>query len=172
MPEAMELSERQLDQIREVVQENLAAWMERIPVRNALPTDPVLLERIVRVEDELKNQRELMQQGFHLMEKRFDQIDKRFEQVDKRIEDLRFDTAARFEQVGKRIEDLRSDTAARFEQVDKRFEQMRQDMNDRFLEMDSRFERADRRRTFWGVMTSVLITVVVAASTAITLVLG
>ncbi len=42
-------------------------------------------ERIIRVEEELKHQRELMKQGFDLMEKRFEQIDKRFEQVDKRF---------------------------------------------------------------------------------------
>jgi len=43
-------------------------------------------ERIVRVEEELKHQRELMLEGFRQMEKRFEQIDKRFEQIDKRFE--------------------------------------------------------------------------------------
>jgi septation ring formation regulator EzrA len=61
-----------------------------------------LRERTIRVEEELKHQRELMQEGFKQMEKRFEQVDKRFEQVEKR-----------FEQIDKR-----------FEQVDKRFEQM------------------------------------------------
>jgi hypothetical protein len=37
---------------------------------------------------ELKNQRELMQQGFALMEKRFEQMDNRFEQSDRRFESL------------------------------------------------------------------------------------
>jgi len=45
-----------------------------------------LRERIVRVEEELKHQRELMLQGFKQMEKRFEQVDKRFEQIDKRFE--------------------------------------------------------------------------------------
>ena len=45
-----------------------------------------LRERIVRVEEELKHQRELMLEGFKQMEKRFEQIDKRFEQIDKRFE--------------------------------------------------------------------------------------
>jgi hypothetical protein len=44
-----------------------------------------LRERMVRVEEELKHQRELMKQGFDLMDKRFEQVDKRFEQVDKRF---------------------------------------------------------------------------------------
>ena len=47
-----------------------------------------LRERMVRVEEELRHQRELMQQGFHLMEKRFEQIDKRFEQVDERFDTM------------------------------------------------------------------------------------
>ncbi|NEV64280.1 hypothetical protein [Thiorhodococcus minor] len=52
-----------------------------------------LRERMVRVEEELKHQRELMRQGFEAMAKRFEQVDKRFEQVDKRFEqvDKRFD---------------------------------------------------------------------------------
>ena len=56
-------------------------------------------ERIVRVEEELKHQRELMIEGFSRVDKRFEQmmtemdarftqVDKRFEQVDKRFEAL------------------------------------------------------------------------------------
>lgn len=56
-------------------------------------------ERIVRVEEELKHQRELMIEGFSRVDKRFEQMmtemdarftqaDKRFEQVDKRFEAL------------------------------------------------------------------------------------
>ena len=54
-----------------------------------------LRERIVRVEEELKHQRELMLQGFEQVDKRFEQVDKRFEQVDRR-----------FEQVDKRFESM------------------------------------------------------------------
>ena len=56
-------------------------------------------ERRVWVEEELKHQRALMQQGFALMEKRFEQIDKRFEQVDKRFEQI---DRRRFEDMIKR----------------------------------------------------------------------
>jgi hypothetical protein len=57
-----------------------------------------LRERMVRVEEELRHQRELMREGFAQMEKRFEQVDKRFEQADERFEDMqsymdkRFDT--------------------------------------------------------------------------------
>jgi len=58
-----------------------------------------LRERTIRVEEELKHQRELMLQGFKQvdrrfeenrieMEKRFEQVEKRFEQVEKRFEEM------------------------------------------------------------------------------------
>jgi hypothetical protein len=43
-----------------------------------------LRERMVRVEEELKHQRELMRQGFEQMDKRFEQVDKRFDEMLKR----------------------------------------------------------------------------------------
>ena len=59
--------------------------------------DAQLLERMVRVEEELKAQRELMDQRFAAVDKRFEDLmahsDKRFEAVDRRFEamDKRFD---------------------------------------------------------------------------------
>ena len=47
-----------------------------------------LRERMVRVEEELRHQRELMREGFAQMEKRFEQIDKRFESVQQDIRNL------------------------------------------------------------------------------------
>jgi chromosome segregation ATPase len=84
-----------------------------------------LRERMVRVEEELRHQRELMREGFAQMDQRhqelrqdmaarFEQVDKRFEQVDKR-----------FEQVDKR-----------FEQVDRRFEGVQQDIRELQRRMD------------------------------------
>ena len=88
-----------------------------------------LRERMVRVEEELKHQRDLMRQGFEQVEKRLEQIDKRFEQIDKRFEQV----DKRFEQVDKRFEQVDK----HFEQVDKRFEQVDQ----RFDEMIKRSDR-------------------------------
>jgi len=91
-------------------------------------------ERIVRVEEELKNQREIlnlmlaqMDKRFEMSEKRFEQVDKRFEQVDKHFEQV----DKHFEQVDKRFEQVDK----RFEQVDKRFEELRDDMNRGFKMM-------------------------------------
>ncbi|MCG5516531.1 MULTISPECIES: hypothetical protein [unclassified Ectothiorhodospira] len=52
-----------------------------------------LRERMVRVEEELKHQRELMREGFEQMDKRFEQVDKRLDQMDRRLDkmDGRFD---------------------------------------------------------------------------------
>jgi len=65
-----------------------------------------LLERMVRVEEELKAQRELMDQRFAAVDKRFEDLmaysDKRFEAVDRRFDDVN----KRFEAVDKRFDDM------------------------------------------------------------------
>jgi len=63
-----------------------------------------LRERTIRVEEELKHQRDLMIEGFKQMEKRFEQVDKRFEQVDKRFESIQLEMNRRFEQTDKHFE--------------------------------------------------------------------
>ena len=103
----MPLTQEILDELQTFVKENVGEWITEI----SLGKPPVvyeieLRERMVRVEEELKHQRELMQQGFALMEKRFDQADNRFEQADNRFETHRQDMNTRFEQVDKRFEDL------------------------------------------------------------------
>lgn len=102
---AMPLSDQDLEQIKH----HLTDWMDSKLLQSQWVPGPELLERSVRVEEELKHQRLLMRESFEQFEKRFELIEKRFEQVDKR-----------FEQVDKRFEQV--DT--RFEQVDKRFEQV------------------------------------------------
>ena len=92
----MPLAQEDIDQIRKLIREEVEA---RIPA-GTVRYDLELRERIVRVEEELKHQRELMEQGFRLMEKRFEQIDKRFEQIDKRFEQM----DQRFERLTDRIE--------------------------------------------------------------------
>ena len=89
-----------------------------------------LRERTIRVEEELKHQRELMLEGFKAMDKRFEQMDKRFEQVDKRFEqvDKRFE-AMQLE-MNKRFEQMREESINRFEQIDKQFEKQGQAIMD------------------------------------------
>jgi len=90
----MELTEGDLEQVGNYVQMHLFEWLPAPVVQ--------LSERIIRVEEELKAQRDLMKQGFEQMEKRFEQVDKRFEQVDKRFEQV----DKRFEQADKRFDDF------------------------------------------------------------------
>lgn len=103
----MALAQEDIEQIEILIRENISERLlaQNVNVRYELD----LRERTIRVEEELKHQRELMVEGFKQMERRFEQVDKRFEQVEKRLEQV----DKRFEQVDKR-----------FEQVDKRFEQV------------------------------------------------
>ncbi len=90
-----------------------------------------ILERIIRIEEEIKSHRMLTESLVHQMDKRFEQVDKRFEQVDKRFEQV----DKRFAQIDKRFEEVDK----RFEQVDKRFEQLIHQMDKRFEQVDKRF---------------------------------
>ena len=112
-----------------------------------------LYERMVRVEEELKHQRELILNVMKMM-------DKRFAEVDKRFEEMRSDMNMRFEQVDKR-----------FEQVDKRFEDLRTDMNRRFedmrTDMSNRFEQVDRRFSMMMWFTGIGFTLVTTIITGV-----
>ena len=96
-----------------------------VPRAETVDVPAALLERMVRVEEELKALRVLMDERFGFMERRFEAVDKRFEAVDKRFEavDKRFEAVdKRFEDMNKRFEDLIGHIDKRFETVDKRFE--------------------------------------------------
>jgi aryl carrier-like protein len=82
------LSQQDLERVGEYVRSHLSEWL----------SSDVLDQQanMVRIQEELRNQRELMTAGFdktdvrfqdliHQFDKRFEQIDKRFEQVDKRL---------------------------------------------------------------------------------------
>ena len=107
---AMPLSDQDLEQIKH----HLTDWMDSKLLQSQWVPGPELLERSVRVEEELKHQRLLMRESFEQFEKRFELIEKRFEQVDKR-----------FEQVDKRSNKSMN---RRFEQVDKRLDLQQQEI--------------------------------------------
>ena len=117
----MALTHEDLEQVKTFVQSHLIEWLPQ-PVLQ-------LNERIVRVEEELRHQRELMKQGFADMGRRFEEAqansDSRFADMDKRFEELREDMNKRFEQVDKRFEQIDK----RFEQSDKRFDDMHRHSN-------------------------------------------
>ena len=101
----MSLQEEDLEQITVYVREHLDEWMREMRLGKPLEVYEIeLRERTVRVEEELRHQRELMQEGFSRMDRRFEQVDRRFEQVDRHFEELREDMDRRFEQITRRID--------------------------------------------------------------------
>ena len=98
----MALAQEDIEQIQLLIRKSIAETPEVVNANVRYELD--LRERTIRVEEELKHQRELMLTGFAQMEKRFEQVDKRFEQVDKRFEQMQIDMNKRFELVDKQLE--------------------------------------------------------------------
>jgi hypothetical protein len=91
----MALAQEDIDQIQWLIKKTLSETPETLNANVRYELD--LRERTIRVEEELKHQRELMVEGFK-------QMDKRFEQVDKRFEQMQVETTKRFEQLTSRID--------------------------------------------------------------------
>ena len=136
-----------------------------------------LFERMVRVEEELKSQREMMDERFGLMVRRFD--DQR-EATDRRFDDQRQFLAERFEAMDKRFHDQREANAKRFDDQreiltdrfrasDKRFDDHLGYLSDRFEAVDQRFEaltgQMNRRFTTLTWMIGISFTVIATLST-------
>ena len=85
MSSAMDLSEKSLETIGRYVRQNLPEWLQQMELPGRREWELQLTERIVRVEEELKAQRELMQQGFAGVEKRLELGEKRLEQVARQL---------------------------------------------------------------------------------------
>ena len=145
----MTLKQKDFGAIGDYVKSHLTEWLQEPVV--VFGANTALFERMVRVEEELKHQRDIMVAGFQRMDERFEQVEKRFEQVDKRFDqvDKRLDQVdKRLDQVDKRLDQVDK----RFEQVDKRFEQVDkrfEEFNQRFFEMSrqshSRFTAFTKR---------------------------
>ena len=86
----------------EFIKQYLGEWLTEVSLGKPPAVYEIeLRERMIRVEEELKHQRELMQQGFAMMDKRFDAVDKRFEEIQQQMD-------KRFEAVDKRFEEITS----------------------------------------------------------------
>ena len=125
MGEPVMLKEEDVVRIGDYVKPWLREMVDRMAPRAQTEVGAELLERMVRVEEELRAQRELMDERFGFMERRFEAIDQRFadlmRHIDQRFEasDKRF--AERFEASDKRFADLMRHIDQRFDAVDKRF---------------------------------------------------
>ena len=84
-----------------------------------------LIERTVRVEEELRSLREMSESKFESLQRemnaRFEAVYERFEAGEKSFEALQREMNARFDASEKRFEALHREMNARFEAMDKRF---------------------------------------------------
>jgi len=127
----MALAQEDIEQIQKLI--NQSCLKNQYESNQNIHYELEIRERIVRVEEELKNQREIILEGFKQSDKRFEQVDKRFESVQHNMD-------------------------KRFEQVDKRFESMQSTINNGFKEINRRMDRF----MFWslGITISVGLFVV------------
>ena len=95
----MTLSEHDLQYIGQYVRAELPGWLKDMGPWAALGSE--LLERIVRVEEELKAQREILLNYVQSSNERFADMNRRFEDVNKRFDDVN----KRFDDVNKRFDD-------------------------------------------------------------------
>ena len=146
MAEPVMLREEDVGRIGDYVKPWLRELVDgMVPQAETVGVGSALLERMVRVEEELKAQRELMAERFGFVEQRFEASERRFDDLIAHL-DKRFDAVdGRFEAVDKRFDALLAHSDKRFDAVDKRFEEMRADSDRRFEAVDRRFEAVDRR---------------------------
>ena len=159
MSVAMEFTKEQLEQIGSYIESNFDRFGAKSNVVQLRPYDIQLIERMTRIEEELKTQRELflkqnetMQFGFNQMDKRFEQIDKRFESMQKQM-DVRFDIMQK--NMDKRFESTQK-------QMDVRFEMMQKNMDTRFDDVNKKFSMM-----MW--MTSAGFTIIATVITLLTI---
>jgi exonuclease VII large subunit len=105
--------------VLEVVESRLSRALEEYIERNEVRIKELaLMERVIRVEEELKALRQMSETRFETMDERFEALQRemnaRFEAVDKRFEALQREMNARFEA-------LQREMNVRFEAMDKRF---------------------------------------------------
>ena len=105
--------------VSEVVESRLNRALEEYIERNEVRIKELaLMERVIRVEEELKALRQMSEIRFETMDERFEALQRemntRFEAVDKRFEALQREMNARFEA-------LQREMNVRFEAMDKRF---------------------------------------------------
>ena len=126
MEQIMDLTEEQLKQIGEYVSRNFDELIERSPYARTRSYEIAVIERVTRVEEELKSQRDLMMKQHEMTMFGFQQMEKRFEAMQNYM-DTRFESSQNY--------------------LDKRFESLQKSADDRFASIDKRFDDVNRRFT-------------------------
>ena len=132
----MELTAEDLKPIVEpLVKELIAKFVQENELR---ARELSLMERVVRVEEELKNLNKMLMVIEEANQKRFEAMEKRLETMEKANQ--------------QRFEALQREMDKRFEAMEKRFEAMEKANQQRFealqREMDKRFEALEKRLNF------------------------
>ena len=127
----MTLSDGDLQHIGRYVRAELPGWLNEL---GPWALGSQLMERVVRVEEELKAQREILLTHVETSDRRFGDMNRRFEDANRRFDDVN----QRFEDVNKRFDD-----------VNERFD----DVNKRFNDVNKRFDDNNKRHTTtqWAV---------------------
>ncbi len=154
MSVVMEFTKEQLEQIGSYIESNFDRFSAKSNVVQLRPYDIQLIERMTRIEEELRSQRELILKQNETMQFGFTQMDKRFEQVDKRFESMQKQMDERFTAVDKRFEMMQKSMDNRFEQVDKRFD----DVNKRFDDVNKKFSMMVWMMTAGFTIIAIVIT--------------
>ncbi|MBP8083378.1 MAG: hypothetical protein KAZ87_09285 [Spirochaetes bacterium] len=103
----MEFTKEQLEQIGSYIESNFDRFGAKSNVIQLRPYDIQLIERMTRIEEELKAQRELFLKQNETMQFGFNQMDKRFESMQKQMD-------ARFDDVNKKFSMMMWMTSAGF----------------------------------------------------------
>ena len=116
------MTDQELERIGNYVQDHLPEWMdgERSPGSGPREARDETRERLIRLEEAITRQGDLIEKMLH-------QMDMRFEQTNRRIDDMN------------RLMDMR------IEQVNRRIDELTLQMNIRFEQMEDRIERVDKR---------------------------
>lgn len=88
------------------IKSHLREWLAEQGLRLDVAYELELRERLVRVEEALQHQRELMYEGFKAMDKRFEALQL---EMDRRFGALREDSNRRFESIDRRYELIQAD---------------------------------------------------------------
>jgi len=121
----MNLGDEELNRIGEYVKAHIVEWLPEQKPAPRSDRELDLIERTIRVEEELKNLGIRMDERFEALQK---QMDERFEAVNQRFESIN----QRFESINQRFEALQK-------QMDTRFEALQKQMDERFDQVNRRF---------------------------------
>ena len=155
MSTVMEFTKEQLEQIGSYIESNFDRFGAKSNVIQLRPYDIQLIERMTRIEEELRSQREVILKQNETMQFGFAQMDKRFESMQKQMDE-------RFAAVDKRFEMVQKS-------MDTRFEMMQKNMDNRFEQVEKRFDDVNKKFTMMMWMMSAGFTIIATVITLLTI---